>query len=59
MITHRLKSIINCDQIYVIEQGTCQEHGRHEELLHLQGAYAKMYEKQQELEAMEGDIQYG
>lgn len=53
MITHRLKSIINCDQIYVIEQGTCQEHGRHEELLHLQGAYAKMYEKQQELEAME------
>lgn len=59
MITHRLKSIINCDQIYVIEQGTCQEHGRHEELLRLQGAYAKMYEKQQELEAMEGDIQYG
>lgn len=59
MITHRLKSIINCDQIYVIEQGTCQEHGRHEELLHLQGAYAKMYEKQQELEAMEGDILYG
>lgn len=59
MITHRLKSIINCDQIYVMEQGTCQEHGRHEELLHLQGTYAKMYEKQQELEAMEGDVQYG
>ena len=58
MITHRLKSIKGCDQIYVIEQGTCQEHGRHEELLRLRGTYARMYEKQQELEAMEGAEQY-
>ena len=58
MITHRLKSIKDCDQIYVIDQGTCQEHGRHEELLRLRGTYARMYEKQQELEAMEGAEQY-
>jgi len=42
----------------VIDQGTCQEHGRHEELLRLRGTYARMYEKQQELEAMEGAEQY-
>lgn len=59
MITHRLKSIQSCDQIYVIEDGSCREHGNHETLMQNKGIYAELYEKQQELEAMEGGVQHG
>lgn len=59
MITHRLKSIRSCDQIYVIEDGSCREHGNHETLMQNKGIYAELYEKQQELEAMEGGVQHG
>lgn len=59
MITHRLKSIRSCDQIYVIEDGSCREHGNHETLMQNKGIYAELYEKQQELEAIEGGVQHG
>ena len=59
MITHRLKSIRSCNQIYVIEDGSCREHGNHETLMQNKGIYAELYEKQQELEAMEGGVQHG
>lgn len=59
MITHRLKSIRSCDQIYVVEDGSCREHGNHETLMQNKGIYAELYEKQQELEAMEGGVQHG
>lgn len=54
MITHRLKSVEGCDQIYVMQQGCCVEHGTHEQLMQHTGVYASMYEKQKELEQMEG-----
>lgn len=59
MITHRLKSIRSCDQIYVIEDGSCREHGNHETLMQNKGIYAELYEKQQELEVMEGGVHHG
>lgn len=59
MITHRLKSIQSCDQIYVIEDGSCREHGNHETLMQNKGIYAELYEKQQELEVMEGGVHHG
>ena len=54
MITHRLKNILDCQKIYVMEHGICKEHGTHEELLEINGSYASMYHKQQELEEMKG-----
>ena len=41
MIAHRLKTIRNVDQIYVIDQGKIVESGKHEELLRENGIYKK------------------
>lgn len=58
MITHRLHNIVNSDKIYVLHNGSCVEHGTHNELMQLQKQYHKMFEKQSELEQMEGDEAY-
>ena len=42
-IAHRLSTIRNADQILVIEDGKVTEHGTHDELLALNGSYARMY----------------
>jgi len=46
VIAHRLNTIVNADQILVIDQGRIIEQGNHEELLKLCGAYSRMYEMQ-------------
>lgn len=46
IIAHRLSSVVDCDQILVLEAGRIAESGTHEELLNLRGIYAEMYEKQ-------------
>jgi ATP-binding cassette subfamily B protein len=46
IVAHRLSSVVDCDQILVLENGQIAESGRHEELLNLKGIYAEMYEKQ-------------
>jgi ATP-binding cassette, subfamily B, multidrug efflux pump len=46
IIAHRLSSVVDCDQILVLENGKIAESGTHEELLNLGGIYAEMYEKQ-------------
>lgn len=41
-IAHRLSTIRNADQILVIENGSITERGTHEELISLNGSYARM-----------------
>lgn len=43
MIAHRLHTIVDADQICVFDEGRVVENGRHQELLALDGAYAKMW----------------
>lgn len=45
-ISHRLASTRFCDEILYLENGSIKERGTHEELLSLNGAYAKMFEIQ-------------
>ena len=43
VIAHRLSTIRNADQILVIENGMVTERGTHDELLELNGSYARMH----------------
>ncbi|MBI9047983.1 MAG: ABC transporter ATP-binding protein [Anaerolineaceae bacterium] len=46
VIAHRLSTILAADQILVIEHGNIVEHGKHKELLALNGLYASLYHTQ-------------
>ncbi len=46
VIAHRLHTVTHADRIYVIEEGTIVESGRHEELLRKGGRYASFYRLQ-------------
>lgn len=50
VIAHRLSTIRQADQILVVEAGKIVEHGRHAELLALQGRYHDLYTRQHGLE---------
>ncbi len=47
VIAHRLATVKNADRIILIEEGRIVENGTHEELLTLNGRYAKLYNTQQ------------
>ena len=42
LIAHRLETIAECDQIYVIERGHITQHGTHEELSQMDGLYSNL-----------------
>ncbi|MCA0969743.1 ABC transporter ATP-binding protein/permease [Halobacillus litoralis] len=47
VIAHRLSTIQSADQIFVLDHGTIEENGTHDELLALKGHYFQMYRMQQ------------
>jgi len=47
LISHRVSTVRNADQIAVLDRGRIVELGRHDELLALDGYYAGLYQKQQ------------
>ena len=51
VIAHRLSTVINADEIIVLDRGRVVERGRHSELLALAGLYADMWSRQQEAAA--------
>ncbi len=50
MIAHRLSTVVDADEILVLEQGQVVERGRHLDLLRQDGRYAAMWRRQQEVE---------
>ncbi|MBT4353667.1 MAG: ATP-binding cassette domain-containing protein, partial [Rhodospirillaceae bacterium] len=46
VIAHRLSTIQSADLIHVVDEGKIVESGRHQELLELNGPYAKLYQIQ-------------
>ena len=50
LISHRLANVAGADNIYVLDKGNIVENGNHDALLATNGAYAKLWNAQQELE---------
>ena len=59
-ISHRLSSVRNCNRVYMLEKGRLIEEGTHEELMAMNGSYAKMYTRQANnylaIESEEGEV---
>lgn len=45
-IAHRLKAVMNCDRIYVLDQGKIAQSGTHAELARMEGLYRDMWREQ-------------
>lgn len=48
IIAHRLSTVIDADEVIVLDQGRVVERGTHHELVARQGTYAKMWASQQD-----------
>jgi ATP-binding cassette, subfamily B, heavy metal transporter len=46
MIAHRLSTVVNADQIVVLDEGRVAQRGTHEELLERGGLYAELWQRQ-------------
>jgi ATP-binding cassette subfamily B protein len=53
VIAHRLSTVVNADEILVLDKGQIVERGRHEELLARGGVYCAMWNRQREVDAAE------
>ena len=56
LISHRVSTIRNADEIVVLHDGEIVERGRHEELLPLNGHYTELYTKQLIEEELEREV---
>lgn len=54
VIAHRLSTVVDADEILVLEEGRIVERGRHADLLRRQGKYAAMWARQQEAAELNG-----
>ena len=50
LISHRLANVVDSDCIYVMENGTIAEQGKHDALLAAGGVYSRLYNAQKQLE---------
>jgi ATP-binding cassette subfamily B protein len=46
LISHRFSTVRTADRIHLVEHGRIVESGTHDELVALDGTYARMYEVQ-------------
>ena len=52
VISHRVVAIEDSDLILVLDGGRITEHGTHDELMKLNGYYAKLYRMQKSVEGL-------
>ena len=57
VIAHRLSTVIDADEIVVLEDGRVVERGSHTELLVLGESYARMWIRQQEAEKAKATLE--
>ncbi len=53
---HRLSSVVDCDEILYMQNGSIVERGSFEELMQLEGHFAKVYQIQEMQKAAKNDI---
>ena len=56
LVSHRVSTVKDCDQILVLANGTIAERGTHDELLAAHGLYFEMHRRQQLEEQVSGDV---
>lgn len=49
LIAHRLGTVMNADEIFVLKEGTLVEQGTHEQLITMNGEYARFWKAQTEV----------
>ncbi len=58
IIAHRLSTVVDADEIIVLEEGRVAERGHHADLLERKGPYAAMWAKQQETDHAREVLEY-
>jgi ATP-binding cassette, subfamily B, bacterial len=56
VIAHRLSTVLQADQILVVDDGRIVERGRHDELIAANGLYAELYRTQFERQQVDHDL---